>query len=185
MCSRIINNIKSIYDIYFYKIIKFYYPIVEKIVFTNKKRVKKLSKYNICKTYTNCEYIYKFQNVEYNENIYYNLGLIYHTSDQNLNIIIDKELIMFDEDVDSIKIVLLSSTTNTEYTFIDEKFINSILNFTTKKSRLEPLLYYYLQKYLLNNDQIVSVDFEINNRYIRINHHNVLEDIVGLVETNL
>ena len=184
MCSRVINNIKSIYDIYFYKIIKFYYPIVDKIVFTNRKKVKKLSKYNICKTYTNCEYIYKFQNVEYNNNIYYNLGLIFHTSDLNLNIILDKELICFEEDVESIKINLVSSDNN-NYTLIDEKFINSILNFATKKSRLEPLLYYYLQKYLLNNDQIISVDFEINNRYIRINHQSILEDIVGLVETNL
>jgi len=183
MCSRAINFTKSIYDIFFYKIIKYYYPIVEKLVFTHSKTLQKLSKYNICKRYTDCEYIYKFQNVEYHNNIYYNLGLIYHTSDQNINKIIDNDLISFEEDIDSIKIELKSTENN--YILVDEKFINSILNFATKKSRLEPLLYYYLQKYLLNYDQIVSVDFEINNKYIRVNHNNVLEDIASVIEINI
>ena len=183
MCSRAINIIKSVYDIYFYKIIKYYYPIVEKLVFTHNKKLKKLSKYNICKTYTDCEYIYKIQNVEYHDNIYYNLGLIYHTSNLDINILIDKELTIF-EDVGSIKIIL-QSVFETNYMLIDEKFVNSILNFATNKSRLEPLLYYYLQKYLLNYDKIVSIDFEINNIYVRVNHNNLLEEIANIVNVSL
>jgi hypothetical protein len=181
MCSRAINNIKSIYNIFLYKKIKYYFPIIEKLVYASDK---KISRYNIYKRYSNCEFIYKFQNVEYNNNIYFNLGLIYHTSNQNINYIIDKDLVFFEEDVDSIKITLQSSTSDNNYQLIDEKFVNSILNFSTKKSRLEPLLYYYLKKHLSNNDQIISVEFEINNKFISVDHLNRLEDIASAIEIN-
>lgn len=182
MCSRTINNIRSIYDIYFYKIIKFYYPIVEKLIFLQNR---KIVKYNICKTYTDCDFFYKFQNVEYHNNIYYNLGIIYHTTNQNIDKIIDKEIVFFEEDVDSVKLILKSSATDNDYILIDEKFVNSILNFATKKSKLSLLIYYYLQKYLSNNDQIVNVEFEINNKYISVNHESLLEEIVSSIEVSL
>ena len=181
MCSRTINNIKSIYNIFLYKKIKYYFPIIEKLVFSSNK---KLTKYNICKRYLNCEFIYKFQNVEYNNNVYFNLGLLYHTSNQNVNHIIEKDLVFFEEDVDSIKITLESNNKD-NYTIKDEEFVNSILNFSTKKSRLEPLLYYYLKKHLSNNDQIISVELEINNKFISVDHLNRLEDIASAIEISL
>ncbi len=181
MCSRTINNIKSFYNIFLYKKIKYYFPIIEKLVYVSNK---KISRYNIYKKYSNCEYIYKFQNVEYNNNIYFNLGLIYHTTELNINYIIDKNLVFFEEDVDSIKITLQSSTSDNNYQLIDENFVNSILNFSTKKSRLEPLLYFYLKRHLSNNDQIISVEFEINNKFISVDHTNRLEDIASAIEIN-
>jgi hypothetical protein len=170
MIKIVFNFLKSIYDVYLYKVVRYYEPIIDKYVYNNK-----IAKYNMFYQNNN-EYIYKYLNVEYNNGKYFNLGTYYHTSIDDINIITDKELIYFEDDIDSIKIKLLSEN-NEEYTIIDKKFTNTILNFSTKQSRLEPLLYYYLQTILLNNDTIIDVEFEINNDYIKINIDSILDDL--------
>ena len=183
MIKKIINIIKSIYDVFIYKIIKYYDPIIEKSIYTlpinnnNNNNNNRLSKYNIFKLYSNVKYIYKLQNIEYSNQIYYNLGIIYHTSDLNINLISDRELVYFEDDVDHIRIKLLNNLNN-EYIIIDEKFVNSILNFATNRSRLEPLLYYYLNKYLSNHDRIIEVELCIDNSYIKVDINNKLEDLL-------
>ena len=171
MIKILLNFIKSIYSIYLYKIVKYYDPIIEKKTLNNYK----INKYNVFNT-NNKEYIYKCLNVKYNDNIYYNLGTYFHVSNENLNIIINKELISLEDDIDLIKIKLLSKDNN-EYTIIDENFINSILIFSTKQSRLEPLLYYYLQTYLFNYDKIIDIEFEINNKYNKVDINILLENL--------
>ena len=174
MINKIFNILKSIYDVYIYKIIKYYDPIVEKSIYTPINN--RLLKYNIYKSYSNVEFINKIQNIEYSNHIYYNLGIIYHTSKYN-NVLSDRELILFEDDIDHIKIKLLDNTNN-EYIIMDEKFINSILYYTTSKSRLEPLLYYYLKRYLSNFDKIIEVEFNINNNYIKVDINNRLENLI-------
>lgn len=164
------NFIKSVYDVYLYKIIKYYEPIVEKLTINNEK----VKKYNMFKN-DNEEYIYKCLNVEYYKNMYYNLGLYYHTSPENLYLVIEKDIAILD-DIDSLRITLLSNN-NKEYTIIDEKFIGLILNFSTKQSKLKTLLYYYLQIYLSNFDKIIKVEFEIDNIYKEIDFNELLEYI--------
>jgi len=166
-----------LYNLYLYNIIKYYYPIINKSIYTiNYNTCAKYNKYNKIKSNLNIIYIYKFQIIEYNNRIFYNRGICYHTSDNNINNILDKTLVNFDIDIESIQIKLLSNT-NSEYIIIDENFINNILNFSTPKSKLEPLLYYYLQINLLNFDKIIDVEFKINNKYIKINIDNILENL--------
>ena len=174
MIKKVNNYCRSIYDVFIYKIIKYYDPIIENLVYTQDN---KLFKYNIFKSYTDVDFIYKIQNIEYYNQIYYNQGVIYHTSNIDINNLSDRELVLFEDDIDSIRIKL-SSTTKDEYFIVDEKFVNSILYYTTTKSRLEPLLYYYLNRYLSNFDKIIEVEFNINNEYIKVNIKKNIFDII-------
>ena len=175
--EKTINIIRSIYDVFLYKIIRYYDPIIEKLILYKPLNINRLIRYNRFKSYNDVNYIYKVQNIEYSNKIYYNLGIIYHTDIIDVKYLIDKELVYFEDDIDNIRIKLLS-TNNNEYIIIDDKFVSLILNNATDLTRLEPLLYYYLIKYLQNYDEILEVEFNINNTYIKVDINNKLKDLI-------
>lgn len=177
------NIIKSVYDVYLYKIVKYYYPIIEQYAFNkNKHKIKKYNNLKIYRNIENIEFVYKIANIEYNPltNTYYNLGSVYHTSNyyniNNLNKLFEN-IIDISIDIDLIKFNLMSVKSKKLYTLIDTNFINTILVYSTKESNLESLLYYYLNRYLSINDKIISIEFEINNKLIKINLNQILEDL--------
>jgi hypothetical protein len=65
------------------------------------------------------------------------------------------------------------------------KFINSILLHSSTESKMEILLYYYLQQFLLINDEIKQVEIEIDNTYYLINYKLTLAEIYKYLEDKL
>jgi hypothetical protein len=176
MIEQILNICRSIYDVFIYKVVKYYDPIIDKKVYTRKNNI--LDRYNMFRQYSDVDFIYKLLNVDYNDNIYFNSGIVYHTSIQDLNNVLDRDIISFNDDIISIKIKLLSNANKSEYIIIDEKFISHILNFATPTSRLKPLIYYYLQNFLSNYDHILEVELETNDKYNKVNMEDTLEDLI-------
>lgn len=176
MIKNSLNICKSFYDVFLYKIIKYYDPLIDKYTYDWNSHT--INKFNKFRSYNNCVFINKYQNVVYNEknNMYYNMGIIYNVS-TSLNNDINNDIAIFEDDIESIRLTLLSSD-NLEYTIIDENFVRNILNYSTNKSILEPLLYYYLQKYLLNHDKIINVEFNINNTFYKIKYNYILSYII-------
>jgi len=176
------NLISAIYRFYLKNALTYYIPLEMKLVIKNK--TNKIKDYNKLKKYKNrYNFIYKFNRIEKKNSEFINLGYYYHTSHHNKQYFNNTQLAFPPDEIQSIKMILKNKK-NKEYEHIlvndlmdKNNFINKILSHSTTDSKLNILLYFYLQKYLNIYDTISLVELEINDEYYNIDFNSKLNDI--------
>lgn len=144
-------------------------------------------------------FFHKIHRVDYKGYKFYNYGYYYcitHIPLQNSNLKIDNiELAYPPDTVEYLKLTMKSNEIDKEDYIIKihdkivgtlmDKFISSILSFSTKEIQLEILLYYYLQYYLNNNDKIISavVKLELDDIEKEVYINETLECVYNKLES--
>jgi hypothetical protein len=181
----------------FFKNISLYYsPIELKLFYDAQKNIitKKSNKKRLLDE-SHCCYLYKIHKMNKKYCKIYNYGYYYHGA--NLDWVYDGINhceIAYAPDTIEYLILLMKPNNNGELynleikdnltTNKNEKFIGSILSFSTKQTTLDVLLYYYLQHIIHNNDTIVEVKikFELEDEEKMINFMGTLETIYSRFE---
>jgi hypothetical protein len=182
----IFNGLNTIYSIYLKNIYLYYMPINTKFIFD--KFTHRVDRYRRLKTYDLNQYgfIYKGTNIEYKNRIYYNFGTFYDVSNSRYKY--NNKIAIFSDTIESIKLELYDDKKNIYTLLIQDdpnqkiNFINSILNCSTKNSRLYILIYYYLQNYLNIKDRISKVYIKTDDEYIEVEHFDQLESIYSKLQ---
>jgi hypothetical protein len=167
---NICNFLKDIYNVFFLNIKYYFFPVSVNI------DLKTNHYYDDFKH----NFIYKINKVEYNNYKFYNYGYVYQTSDTTYNYD-DLNIAYAPDTIQAIHLKLATTYDNYEL-IINNYFINSILLFSTEKSILETLLYYYLRYHLNNYDIILSVRLQIDDKEYDIDYKDTLYNIYDNLE---
>lgn len=169
------------YLIFFKNIYLYYNPIEIELVYDTSTNTFISYNTNI-KSDIKYLYFYKINNVDYKKYKFYNYGYYYHISN-NLKNDLKNEIAYVPDTIEYIKLIMTNNNETYEIK-IDNKFIGSILYFSTKQSYLKVLLYYYLQYNLNNYDKIVSaiIKLELDDIEKDININEKLENIYNKLE---
>lgn len=139
-------------------------------------------------------YLYKIHKITKKYYKIYNYGYYYHMANLDWNYDSDSCDLAYPPDTIEYLILRMRPVNGEETYFLEikdsltvnknEKFIGSILSFSTKQTTLNILLYYYLQNIIKNNDTIldVKIKFELEDDEKNINFMDTLENIYSHFE---
>ena len=193
------NVVTDTYKIFFKNIYLYFRPIEIQLVYDSFLYNFYPYNKNIYYDETRYLYFYKINRVDYKEYKFYNYGYYYHVSNnmvKNSDLPVENVDFAYAPDtIEYIKVTLKpTDVLLAPYTIeihdklignlMSEKFINSILSFSTKQTNLEPLLYYFLQTYLSNNDKIISatIKLELDDVEKTVNINENIETIYTKIE---
>ena len=184
------------YIIFLKNIGLYFYPIELKLLYDaqNNNIEKKSNKKRLFDESHSC-YLYKIHKISRKYCKIYNYGYYYHSA--NLDWVYDGinhcEIAYPPDTIEYLMLLMKPNNNGELYDFeikdslsIDktDKFIGSILSFSTKQTTLDVLLYYYLQHIIHNNDTIleVKIKFELEDDEKIVNYINTLEQIYSCFE---
>ncbi len=188
---RVVKIIQDIYTVFLKNIILYYNPIELKLLYDTKNYYfpTHLNKKKISDNTRYC-YLYKIHKMNQKYCKIYNYGYYYHMANLNWNYDCNNHHeIAYPPDTIEYLILQMRPINNGKQYYLEikdnltinknDKFIGSVLSFTTKQTTLNILLYYYLQNILYNNDAIIDVKikFELEDDEKNINFMDTLENI--------
>jgi hypothetical protein len=195
-CFCIGKTAQDTHTIFFKNIGLYFNPVELKLLYNAKNNTFSipLTKKQLLDE-TNYCYLYKIHKINKKYCKIYNYGYYYHVA--NLDWTHDSNNyceIAYPPDTIEYLILQMRSINNEKIYYLEikdsliinknEKFIGSVLSFSTKQTTLNVLLYYYLQHMIQNNDIIVEVKikFELENDEKIINFMDTLENIYSQFE---
>lgn len=163
------------YSIFFKNIFLFIDPVELNLVYDSFEYTFIPYNKNIKYDETRYVFFHKIHRVSYKSFKFYNYGYYYCITNvplQKSDIKVDNiELAYPPDTIEYLRLTMKPNEIDKEEYIIEihdkivgtlmEKFICSILSFSTKEIQLEILLYYYLKYYLNNNDKIISVTIKL------------------------
>jgi hypothetical protein len=194
-CFCIGKIAQDTHTVFLKNIVLYFNPIELKLLYNAKNNTYPISSKKTLLDESSYCYLYKIHKIRKKYCKIYNYGYYYHVA--NLDWTYDSnnycDLAYPPDTIEYL--VLRMRSVNGEGTYYleikdsltvnkSEKFISSILSFSTKQTSLNILLYYYLQNIIKNNDTIIEVKikFELEDDEKNINFMDTLENIYSQFE---